>query len=45
VRAAGKVEGTLRTNAGAGRLFEFRVDGHRGAALVFEDRVIHAAIL
>src|SRR3989442_613728 len=40
-----KTEGTLRRNAGAGRLFEFRVDGSRGAALVAEAQVVHAACL
>ncbi|OLC16180.1 MAG: hypothetical protein AUH29_05570 [Candidatus Rokubacteria bacterium 13_1_40CM_69_27] len=40
-----KTEGTLRRNAGAGRLFEFRVDGARGAALVAEAQVVHAACL
>jgi len=45
LRAAGKVEGTLRTSVGVGRLFEYRLDRHRGSALVFDGRVIHAAIL
>ena len=38
-------QGSLRRNAGAGRLFEFRVDRARGAALVAEGQVVHAAIL
>ena len=42
---AAKVEGTLRGNAGVGQLFEFRVEGSRGAALVAEGRVVHTAIL
>jgi hypothetical protein len=42
---AGKAEGVLRGNAGVGQLFEFRVSGLRGSALVFEDRVVHSAIL
>jgi ARG/rhodanese/phosphatase superfamily protein len=42
---AAKVEGSLRGNAGAGQLFEFRVEGSRGAALVAEGRVVHTAIL
>ncbi len=45
LRGATKAEGTLRTNAGVGALFEYRVDRHRGSALVFDGRVIHAAIL
>ena len=42
---AAKVEGTLRGNAGVGQLFEFRVPAGRGAALLFEGRAIHTAIL
>jgi hypothetical protein len=45
LRIAGKVEGSLRPSAGAGRLFEYRAAGQRGSALVHEGRVIHAAIL
>ena len=45
LRLAASVEGTLREGAGLGRLFEFRLKGARGTALVFDDRVIHAAIL
>ncbi len=45
LRMAGAVEGTLRTNAGVGHLFECRLEAHRGAALVFDGRVIHAAII
>jgi len=44
IAQAAKVEGTLRGNAGVGQLFEFRVAGNRGAALVFENRVVHTAI-
>jgi hypothetical protein len=40
-----RTEGTLRSNAGAGRLFEFRVDRLRGSALVAEGQVVHAACL
>jgi hypothetical protein len=40
-----RTEGTLRSNAGAGRLFEFRVDRFRGSALVAEGQVVHAACL
>ncbi len=42
---AAKVDGTLRRNAGVGRLFEFRVDALRGSALMAEGQVVHAAIL
>jgi hypothetical protein len=42
---AAKVEGTLRGNAGVGQLFEFRLAAGRGAALVYESRAIHTAIL
>lgn len=45
LRTAAHVGGTFRTNAGVGQLFEFRVAGLRGAALLFEGRVVHAAIL
>ncbi|OGK91402.1 MAG: hypothetical protein A2X50_08405 [Candidatus Rokubacteria bacterium GWF2_70_14] len=45
LRAAGAAEGVLRQSAGVGRLFEFRVAGARGAALVAEGQVVHAAIL
>jgi hypothetical protein len=45
LRAAARVEGDLRESAGAGRLFEFTLDGRRGAALLFEGRAIHVAIL
>lgn len=45
LRQAARVEGSLRANAGAGRLFEFTLDGRRGAALLFEGRAIHLAIL
>lgn len=43
--AAARVEGTLRGNAGVGQLFEFRLGQAQGAALVFEGRAVHAAIL
>ena len=45
LRAAARVEGRLRGNAGAGQLFEFTLDGRRGAALLFEGQAIHVAIL
>jgi hypothetical protein len=45
LRRLGTVEGTLRRNAGVGRLFEFRLSAHRGSALVAEGRVVHAAVL
>ncbi len=42
---AAKAEGTGRSNAGVGRLFESRVAGHRASALLFEGRVVHTAIV
>lgn len=45
LRAAGRVEGGVRGSVGAGRLFEFTLDGRRGAALLFESHAIHLAIL
>jgi hypothetical protein len=45
LRAAARVEGASHTNAGVGHLFEFALDGRRGAALLFEGRVLHVAIL
>lgn len=42
---AAKVEGTLRGNPGVGQLFEFRLATGRGAALLFEGRAMHTAIL
>ena len=45
LRAAARVEGRARGSVGAGRLFEFTLDGRRGAALLFEGQAIHVAIL
>jgi hypothetical protein len=45
LRAAARVEGGARGSVGAGRLFEFTLDGRRGAALLFEGQAIHVAIL
>jgi hypothetical protein len=45
LRIAALAPGTARTNAGVGRLFESRVEGHRAAALVHAGRVVHVAIL
>jgi hypothetical protein len=45
LRDAGRVEGSLRGNAGVGQLFEFSVGRSRGAALLFEGSVVHLAIL
>jgi hypothetical protein len=45
LRDAGRVEGSLRGNAGVGQLFEFSVERSRGAALLFEGSVVHLAIL
>jgi hypothetical protein len=42
---AARVEGSVQGNAGVGQLFEFRLAGNRGAALLFEGRAIHTAIL
>lgn len=45
LQTAAKAEGTLRENAGVGSLFEFRAKGFRGSGLVFDRRVVHAAVL
>jgi hypothetical protein len=45
LRGAARVEGTLRASVGVGRLFEFALDKHRGAALLFEGQAVHVAIL
>ena len=45
LRSAARLEGSLRGNAGVGRLFEFAIDKSRGAALLFEGHAIHVAIL
>ena len=45
LRAAARIEGGVRGSVGAGRLFEFTLDGRRGAALLFEGQAIHVAIL
>ena len=45
LRAAARVEGSLRGNVGVGQLFEFGVERGRGAALLFERAVIHLVIL
>jgi hypothetical protein len=45
LRAVARTEGRLRGNAGVGQLFEFGLDGRRGAALLFEGQVIHVALL
>jgi hypothetical protein len=37
--------GTAHVNVGAGRVFEFRVDGIRGAALVAEKQMVHLALM
>ena len=42
---AARAEGMLRGNAGVGQLFEFAVGNRQGAALLFEGRVVHSAIL
>jgi len=45
LRGTARVEGTLRASVGVGRLFEFALDKHRGAALLFEGQAVHVAIL
>ncbi len=45
LRAAARVDGGTRGSVGVGRLFEFALDGRRGAALLFEGQAIHVAIL
>jgi hypothetical protein len=45
LRGAARVEGTLRGSVGVGRVFEFALDKHRGAALLFEGQAMHVAIL
>ncbi len=45
VAQAARVEGSMRGNAGVGQLFEFRAGSGRGAALLFEGRAVHTAIL
>jgi hypothetical protein len=45
LRGAARAEGTLRTSAGTGRLFEFTIDKHPGAALLVEGQALHVAIL
>jgi len=43
--AAGAASGTARGNAGVGQLFEFRTTEFRGAALDYEGRVVHLAVI
>jgi hypothetical protein len=45
LRGAAQVEGALRGNAGVGQLFEFGIGRGWGAALIFENAVVHLAIL
>lgn len=45
LRGAARVEGTLRGSLGVGWLFEFALDKHRGAALLFEGQAVHMAVL
>ena len=42
---AGTASGTTRGNAGVGQLFEFRTTDFRGAALDYEGRVVHLAVV
>jgi ARG and Rhodanese-Phosphatase-superfamily-associated Protein domain len=43
--AAGSAPGSVRGNAGVGQIFEFAVERYRGAALAYEEGIVHAAIL
>jgi hypothetical protein len=45
LRAAATASGTWRSGAGAGQLFDFRVERHRGSALISDGHVMHAALL
>jgi hypothetical protein len=45
LRAAAGAQGVTRGGPGAGELFEFRATGQRGAALLFEGRPLHLAVL
>jgi hypothetical protein len=45
VATAGTVSGVTRGNAGVGQLFEFRTTDFRGAALDYEGRVVHLAVV
>ena len=42
---AGAASGVTRGNAGVGQLFEFRTTEFRGAALDYEGRVVHLAVV
>lgn len=42
---AGTASGAARGNAGVGQLFEFRTTDFRGAALDYEGRVVHVAVI
>jgi hypothetical protein len=41
----GHAAGTLRGNAGVGQILEFAPGRRQGAALLFEGRVLHIAVL
>lgn len=43
--AVGGAAGSARGNAGVGQLFEFRLTEFRGAALDYEGRVVHLAVV
>ncbi len=45
LRASATAEGSLRSSAGVGQLFETRAEDHRAVALTFEGRVVHAAMV
>lgn len=45
LESAARAEGNLRGSAGVGHIFEFAAGTRQGAALLFEARVLHSAIL
>lgn len=45
IRAAAAAEIVTRTTDGLGRMLSFQADGVRGHALVFDDRLVHLAIV
>ena len=45
VTGATMAAGLIHSNAGVGRVFEFKLEQYRGAALGYENTIIHAAIL
>jgi hypothetical protein len=45
LRAAARTGSTIQGSPGAGELLAFQLTGYRGAALLFEGRAIHVAVL